>query len=424
MSNTTNPLPKTIAIDLRGLNFEKRTGINTYTLHALHQLHNELFSKNKPNRDVRIVGIGLFDSVYNDLIQDFEWFAELFDERVSLLHYLNNGWIEKSLKALPKRWHTKTTSFAIRSTNMVLMILNYLGIITMRSMLLDYVWLPQPRPILIHPKTKLVTVFHDLYGVHKPKKMKPVERIREGRRVYRTIIKRSNEVWCDTFATSKDVIETFKIPNPKVRWVSLAAPNWLEIGLISKPSEVLMTNDPLNSWIHKVPYILAIASDIPRKNLSTIITGFLIHHRHHNKDLHLVIIGSISNRRLQLLVPEDLQHLIHIIPDANESIKQIVIQNAKILVYTSLWEGFGFPILEAFQQRIPVITSLNSGMKELGYNASMLIDPYDPKELSDAIAIIEQDTKFKKKLIQAGTQRLLEYTWQEVGNNWSRLLGL
>ena len=82
------------------------------------------------------------------------------------------------------------------------------------------------------------------------------------------------------------------------------------------------------------------------------------------------------------------------------------------LVFPSLWEGFGLPVLEAFACGTPVITSLGSGTEELAGTAALLVDPVQDLQLSEAMEALIVQPALRAALIQAGLERAASYQWQ------------
>lgn len=83
------------------------------------------------------------------------------------------------------------------------------------------------------------------------------------------------------------------------------------------------------------------------------------------------------------------------------------------LVYPSSYEGFGMPILEAFANNLPVITSNISSMPEISKDAAILIDPMNPAEIAGAMNKVLTDNELRNKLIKYGRDRLKDFDWQK-----------
>lgn len=90
---------------------------------------------------------------------------------------------------------------------------------------------------------------------------------------------------------------------------------------------------------------------------------------------------------------------------------------SKLLVYPSLYEGFGLPILEAFAFKIPVICAKNSSLPEVAGNAAWYLDnPEDEEEQAVAINAMLNDPSKMTRLINLGDSRLIHFSWEKAAN--------
>jgi glycosyltransferase involved in cell wall biosynthesis len=91
--------------------------------------------------------------------------------------------------------------------------------------------------------------------------------------------------------------------------------------------------------------------------------------------------------------------------------------SAYAVVYPSFWEGFGVPVLEAMRCDVPVITSTDSAMQELGGSAALYADPSDFSDIAEKMMLLYKDEKLREDMIIAG---------RSIGNayNWDRSAGL
>jgi alpha-1,3-rhamnosyl/mannosyltransferase len=89
-----------------------------------------------------------------------------------------------------------------------------------------------------------------------------------------------------------------------------------------------------------------------------------------------------------------------------------LLSGAEVLAYPSRYEGFGFPILEAFAANVPVLTSNRSSMPEIAGNAASLIDPDDPESIAKGLDELLGDDDLRNVLRAAGTARVASFTWE------------
>ena len=96
--------------------------------------------------------------------------------------------------------------------------------------------------------------------------------------------------------------------------------------------------------------------------------------------------------------------------------------HAVALVFTSLSEGFGMPILEAMSLGTPVITSNISSMEELAGGVALLVDPFSVEDISTAMERIYSDHELREELVLGGGKRAQEYSWDRTGKEYVELL--
>lgn len=91
-----------------------------------------------------------------------------------------------------------------------------------------------------------------------------------------------------------------------------------------------------------------------------------------------------------------------------------VYREADALIFASIYEGFGMPIVEAMACGTPVITSNCSSMPEVWGDAVLYVDPYTPQEIADSIAHLRNDKKHREELIKKWLERAKQFTWESV----------
>ena len=96
---------------------------------------------------------------------------------------------------------------------------------------------------------------------------------------------------------------------------------------------------------------------------------------------------------------------------------------AYALVYPSLHEGFGVPVLEAMLCDVPVITSSGSAMEEIAGDAALFADAGDHQSIADKMMLVYKDEELRKKLIVKGRERVRRYSWDKTAELlWQSIL--
>jgi len=89
-------------------------------------------------------------------------------------------------------------------------------------------------------------------------------------------------------------------------------------------------------------------------------------------------------------------------------------KNASLYAFVSINEGFGLPILEAFEHDLPTLISNNNCLPEVGGDAVVTCDPYDITDIKDKMKQVIVDTDLRASLISKGRQRLKAFSWQRT----------
>jgi glycosyltransferase involved in cell wall biosynthesis len=159
-------------------------------------------------------------------------------------------------------------------------------------------------------------------------------------------------------------------------------------------------------------YILSVGSIEPRKNLSFLIRTVAPLLK--RKDIQLVLVGrkAWGNKEVESIIKE-MKIADYIITTGYISTQELqtLYRFAECFVFPSLYEGFGFPVLEAFACGCPVITSTVSSLPEVAGNAALLIDPTDGKALIESMENILENNFTRQELISKGKNQINQFSW-------------
>lgn len=92
----------------------------------------------------------------------------------------------------------------------------------------------------------------------------------------------------------------------------------------------------------------------------------------------------------------------------------VLYEAASVLLFPSLGEGFGFPVLEAMARGLPVVTSNVSSLPEVGGDAALYADPKDPQEIAQMVGCAVEDKSLREGMIRRGLARAREFTWRRA----------
>ena len=173
------------------------------------------------------------------------------------------------------------------------------------------------------------------------------------------------------------------------------------------------------------PYLLHVGQAYPHKNLQRLVRAFAqLAPRH--PELRLVLAGKphpTETARLHALVEHlGLQDSVEFRAYVPVADLPALYRGALALVYPSLWEGFGLPVLEAMACGTPVITSKGSGTEEVAGGAALLVDPLNDRDLEGSMARIVADQTLREPMRRRGIERAGQFSWAATASQTVRLL--
>jgi glycosyltransferase involved in cell wall biosynthesis len=163
-------------------------------------------------------------------------------------------------------------------------------------------------------------------------------------------------------------------------------------------------------------YILFVSTIEPRKNLPVLLQAFeqVVARGEYNGDLVLVgRIGWKSEKVVDLLARSPFRQRIHHLDYLSREALATVYAKAEMFVFPSIYEGFGFPLLEAMAQGIPTISARSSSLPEVGGDAAIYFEPQDVDELGRAIVELGRSPERRSELVERGLERVRRFRWDE-----------
>lgn len=173
-------------------------------------------------------------------------------------------------------------------------------------------------------------------------------------------------------------------------------------------------------------FILFLGTIEPRKNIGTLIRGFEEYlHRTKDTSLHLVIAGAPGWNNaplLKRLTTSPYQKNIHHLGYVASADKAALYRLATLFVYPSFYEGFGFPLLEAFATGTPVITAKRASLGEVGGKAVYYVHPHHSRDITEGIERIMSLPSLRSNLVAQGYERLKHFSYEGMAKNWLNLI--
>lgn len=161
----------------------------------------------------------------------------------------------------------------------------------------------------------------------------------------------------------------------------------------------------------EVPWLLHVGSAEPRKDLPTLLEALALARRRH-PGLVLVQAGgrpgrTLRQRATRLGVEGAVRWLGHVPEDDLHALYH----RAAVFVFPSLYEGFGFPVLEAMSAGTPVVCSRAGALPEVAGAAALLVEPKTPERLAQAVEELLADEPLRQRLSAASRERAREFSW-------------
>ncbi|NJM70854.1 MAG: glycosyltransferase family 4 protein [Scytonema sp. RU_4_4] len=264
----------------------------------------------------------------------------------------------------------------------------------------------------LYTDCRLMVMVHDLIPLRFPKLLSPLTHY--FRYYIPQVLTQAEHIICNSDATAGDIIDFYHISASKITPIPLAhdANHFRPLHLT-----LHLNNGEQDTYPTRCPYFLYIGRHDPYKNLHRLITAFAA--LSHNGEYELWLAGP-QNRRFTPMLQKQVQELG--ITDKVKFLNYVpyselpkIMSCAIALVFPSLWEGFGFPVLEAMACGTPVITSKLSSLPEVAGDAAILINPYNVEEMTHAMQTIATDSVLRQHLSIQSISRANQFSWEKTG---------
>ena len=257
---------------------------------------------------------------------------------------------------------------------------------------------------------KTINVIHDINFEHFPKFLKLSHRIYM-KFFFRRFAKKSDKILTVSKFSKTDITSLYNLENGKVDVIYNGAnSNYKPIGDLEKieiKKQYSIEND----------FFIFISSIHPRKNIENILISFDKFKNETNSKTKFIIVGdkqwwnnSIKKTYKSIKFKNDIIFTGILPPE----ILNKLLSSSKALIYTSLYEGFGIPIVEAFNAETAVITSNITSMPEIAGDAALLINPYSIDDICNALKKIDINNDLRIELIEKGKQRKNLFNWDKT----------
>ena len=379
-----------IGIDIRSLAAGRRTGVEEYTIGLLR----ELFRLGAEHEYV------LFFNAWGKTEPDLSW-ADGFK-------------------------HVSVKRFRIpnKLLNLSLWYLHYPKLDQLIGGV-DVFFMPNLNFAAFSRQVKLIVTAHDLSFEFFPETFSRKQRLWHFAVNFRTLLGRADAVIAVSKSTKDDLITRYHIPEAKIQVIHSG---------IDERFTPMDRNDLALLAVqekYQLPYkfILYLGTIEPRKNLGALLSAFEALHRAAALDelakYELVLAGRPGWKYQELfraIERSPMRDKIRLIGFVDDADKPALYNLASVFVYPSLYEGFGFPPLEALASGTPVIASHSASLPEIVGEAGVLIDPYRPDEILQALRAVLGDKGYQATLRERAAAKRRYFTWYQSGQSFLDLL--
>jgi glycosyltransferase involved in cell wall biosynthesis len=208
--------------------------------------------------------------------------------------------------------------------------------------------------------------------------------------------------------TKKELISLLQINSQKIKVV----PHGIRHDLF-KPRDKIKTRKILDLPLNK-KIVLHVGSENPRKNIPTLIKAFAKLQKDGYRNTILLRVGETQTNTHKLISTLHLDESVLEFGLRDQSELCYLYNAADVLVFPSLYEGFGLPVIEAMASGCPVIAADRTSLPEVLGDAGILCDPLNINELAEAMKMFLGDEELRQKCSQKGLKRAAMYSWERV----------
>lgn len=217
---------------------------------------------------------------------------------------------------------------------------------------------------------------------------------------------RTSAIIADSYATQRDIVAHLGVTADKVSVVHLG----VDLARFSPQSAGAIQSALVRIGVYQ-PYVLAVGTLEPRKNLLTLLHAYAMLPR---SAPPLVLVGGQGwgDNPLSVAIEQlGLKDRVHLTGYVADDLLPALYSGAEIFVYPSLYEGFGLPVLEAMACGAPVITSNASSLPEVAGDAAIQVDPRRADDLAEMLQHLLASPELRSRLSEAGMIRAQAFSW-------------
>lgn len=260
---------------------------------------------------------------------------------------------------------------------------------------------------------KTIVTIHDLIFIRYPNLFHAFDRYIYFKK-FKYACERANKIIAVSQQTKKDIIKFFNISEEKITVIYQGCNNIFQ-------KEITIDKQNLVAKKFNLPnkFLLYVGTIEERKNLLSLIKAIK-----KIPNQKLVVVGNgkkYKKKCLEYIRVNNLEKNILFFNNLSLNEIRALYAKAEIMIYPSIFEGFGIPILEALFSKVPVITSKNGCFREAGGPHTSYINPLSSEEIKNEILKIQSSNEIKNKMIRDGYAYAQNFTDEKIANNLMKL---
>lgn len=248
-------------------------------------------------------------------------------------------------------------------------------------------------------RMRKATIIHDLVYLRYPETVHPVIRENQADRM-KWVKKESRLIFADSRSTKDDIEELLKIDGKHI------LVNYPGVD-ITEPEKNAVAQTRKRFRLEK-PFILTVGKIEPRKNLKRLMEAFS---GLKNPEADLVIVGPPGWDTESGAIAKGSGN-IRFLNFVSDGELAALYSSCLFFAYPSLYEGFGYPVVEAMGAGAAVATSSVSSLKEIGEGSALLFDPLDTGSIARALQTLLHEEKLRRELSAKGRARARDFGWE------------
>jgi len=259
---------------------------------------------------------------------------------------------------------------------------------------------------------RAVVTIHDIIHLLYPQFLPSRAAHFYARFMIRRALSRADRIITVSYNSKRDLVDYFDVPSTRIEVIYNGVSPRFHPDVPAAERARVAAKHGL-----PVPYLLFLGGEKPHKNLQGVVRAFAEALRRAPLPHFLVLAGPPPRNQLRLealVAALDLKPRVFLPGLVEEEDLPGLVAGADVLLYPTLYEGFGLPVVEAMACGTPVLTSSNSALQEIAGGYAYLVDPMDVDAIARGIVALATDEKVRADFRELGKKRALDFSWDKA----------